>query len=162
MATGWILRDSRADDAPWMAELRALVMRDDLERLGRYDSVRVRRRFLDAFEPARTRVIVVRGTDVGLIAVRFAEDCRWIEHFYLRTDHQGRGIGSAVLGYVLGEHADDERPFRLNVLRGSRAQALYEAHGFLVDDEDPIDVVMVAHTRKKAPSSSTPSGVRGM
>ncbi|TNC45883.1 GNAT family N-acetyltransferase [Mumia zhuanghuii] len=136
-------------------------MRDDLERLRRYDSARVRRRFLDAFDPAHTRVIVVGGTDVGLIAVRSAADSRWIEHFYIRSDHQGRGIGAAVLGYTLGEQAD-ERPFRLNVLQGSRARALYEAHGFIVDHEDPIDVFMVAHTRRKAPRSSTPSGVRGM
>ena len=36
-----------------------------------------------------------------------------------------------------------DRPFRLNVLHGSRAQALYERHGFVVESEDAVDVFMV-------------------
>jgi hypothetical protein len=44
-----------------MAELRATVMRPDLERLNRYDSTRVRQRFLDAFAPEYTRVIQLGG-----------------------------------------------------------------------------------------------------
>ncbi len=133
-----------------MAELRAVVMRDDLERLGRYDPVRVRRRFLDAFDAAHTGVIVVDGVDAGLIALRPTEGAQWIEHFYVRADYQGLGIGSAVLGRTLAEHGD-ERPFRLNVLQGSRARALYEAHGFVVDGEDAIDVFMVRSHAQERP-----------
>ena len=88
----WSLRPSTAADAAWIAELRAEVMRPDLERLGRYDPVRVRERFLTAFDPACTRVIVVDGEDAGSIALRRDDDGWWIEHFYLRADLQGRGI----------------------------------------------------------------------
>lgn len=76
-------RPSVFADATWMAELRAVVMRPDLERLGRYDPDRVRQRFLDAFTPAHTRVIQVKGIDVGLVAMRPEPDGVWIEHFYL-------------------------------------------------------------------------------
>jgi len=124
-----------------MAELRAHVMRPDLERLGRYDPVRVRRRFLDAFVPENTRVIVVDGADAGLVAVRHERDAVWIEHFYLDPGVQGRGLGSAVLEMLL---ADDSiaLPFRLNVLRGSPARRLYERHGFDLESEDEVDVFM--------------------
>jgi hypothetical protein len=47
----WSLRAATADDAHWIAELRAVVLRADLERLGRFDPVRVRQRFLSAFDP---------------------------------------------------------------------------------------------------------------
>ena len=63
----WILRPALADDATWMAELRALALRPDLERLGRWDPVRVRRRFLDGWAPERTAVIRVAGRDAGLV-----------------------------------------------------------------------------------------------
>jgi GNAT superfamily N-acetyltransferase len=63
-------------------------------------------------------------------------------HFYLRPVLQGRGIGSAVLKSQLASGTGG-RPFRLNVLRGSRARALYERHGFVVEREDAIDVFMV-------------------
>ncbi|WP_350271581.1 hypothetical protein [Frondihabitans sucicola] len=46
------LRPATPDDAGWMAELRAVVMRPDLERLGRFDPARVRSRFLDGYSPA--------------------------------------------------------------------------------------------------------------
>lgn len=137
----WILRASTPDDAAWIADLRAEVMRPDLERLGRYDPIYVRQRFLRAFDPALTRVIVADGQDAGSIAVRPASDGVWIEHFYLAATHQGRGIGSQVLVRVLKEHAGDA-PLRLNVLQGSPARRLYERHGFVLYREDEIDAFL--------------------
>ncbi|MBT2474684.1 GNAT family N-acetyltransferase [Microbacterium sp. ISL-103] len=152
----WSLRESRASDAPWMAELRAVVMRPDLERLGRYDPVRVRQRFLDAFVAANTWVIVVEGEDVGLVAVRSENDAVWIEHFYLAPAVQGQGLGSEVLAGVLAEKGRESArdlaeapPFRLNVLQGSPARRLYERHGFVVESEDAVDVFMRAESRRR-------------
>ncbi|QCQ17219.1 GNAT family N-acetyltransferase [Microbacterium sp. RG1] len=137
----WSLRPSTPDDAAWIAELRAEVMRPDLERLDRYDPVYVRQRFLTAFDPAFTRVIVVDGADAGSIAVRPASDGVWVEHFYLATAHQVRGIGSQVLALVLDEHTGDA-PLRLNVLQGSPARRLYERHGFVLYHEDDVDAFL--------------------
>ncbi|EAP99336.1 putative acetyltransferase [Janibacter sp. HTCC2649] len=136
------LRQAAASDASWVAELRAEVMRPDLERLGRYDPVRVRQRFLTGFRPQVAHVIAVANAEVGLIAVRPEADETWIEHFYLRPDHQGRGLGEQVLRWAL-EQESEGRPFRLNVLQGSPARRLYERHGFVLEREDPIDVWMV-------------------
>jgi GNAT superfamily N-acetyltransferase len=124
-----------------MAELRAVVMRPDLERLGHYDPERVRRRFLDAFTPAHTRVIQQAGIDVGLVAVRPDADEVWIEHFYLDPAQQGQGIGSWALAQILLTDTAG-RPFRLDVLQGSPARRLYERHGFALESEDPIDVYL--------------------
>lgn len=136
------LRQSTATDASWMVELRAEVMFADLDRLDRFHPVRVRERFLNAFVPEQTYVIEVGDGIAGLIAVRPEADAQWIEHFYLRTDLQGRGLGSAVLADVMARHGD-ERPFRLNVLLGSPARRLYERHGFRFDSQDDdVDVYL--------------------
>ena len=140
-AANWTLRAAAARDAQWIAELRAVVLRPDLERLGRFDPVRVRQRFLTAFEPESTRVVMADGAAAGSIAVRAEADALWIEHFYLSPELQSQGIGSAVLKSQLALGAG--RPFRLNVLQGSRARALYERHGFTVDHEDAVDVFML-------------------
>ena len=140
------MRPAADNDAQWIAELRALVLRPDLERLGRFDPARVRQRFLSAFDPAVTQVVLVNGRAAGSIAVRPDEGSLWIEHFYLRADCQGKGIGSLVLRRQLGA-SQAGGPFRLNVLRGSRAQALYERHGFVVESQDAVDVFMVRHPR---------------
>lgn len=144
VVVSWSYRPSAPSDASWIAELRAVVMRPDLERLGRFDPVRVRQRFLDAFEPQLTRVIVVEGVDIGTIAVRPAAEAVWIEHFYLAPEWHGRGVGGAVLGATLAEARDDASPapYRLNVLQGSGARRLYERHGFVVESEDEVDVFM--------------------
>ncbi|WEO76129.1 GNAT family N-acetyltransferase [Cryobacterium sp. SO2] len=146
MTTEWTLAPSSPADASWMAELRAVVMRADLERLGRWDPVRVRQRFLAAFDSAHTSVITVDGASAGLIAVRPETDALWIEHFYLQPAQQGRGIGGQVLREIMATQGDT-RPFRLNVLQGSPARTLYERNGFVVDRQDPIDVYLEAPPR---------------
>ncbi|SDW67045.1 Acetyltransferase (GNAT) domain-containing protein [Arthrobacter sp. cf158] len=139
----FVLRPSVATDAAWIAELRAVVMRPDLERLQRYDPVRVRERFLNGFQPEHTYIIHSDGVDAGVIALRPEPDSQWIEHFYVAPAHQGKGLGGAVLRHIM-EASADERPFRLDVLQGSPARGLYERHGFELESEDPIDVFMVA------------------
>lgn len=152
MATTY--RSATEHDIEWMVELRAEVLRDDLERLGRYDPHRVRQRMRDGYLPASTRVVLEDDVEVGCVAVRTEDDARWLEHFYLAPDVQGRGIGGRVLRTVLAE--EDPRPFRLNVLQGSPARRLYERHGFTVDSQDDVDVFM---TRAARPSGrSAPSG----
>ncbi|SNT53080.1 Predicted N-acetyltransferase YhbS [Asanoa hainanensis] len=141
----WSLRTATAADVEKIAELRAIVLRPDLERLGRFDEHRVRQRFRDGFEPRHTKIIVVDGAFAGSIALRPADDGRWLEHFYIGPARQGQGLGEAVLRSVL-----DEDPIRLNVLQGSRARRLYERHGFTVEREDPIDVWMIRRSAATA------------
>jgi GNAT superfamily N-acetyltransferase len=142
-AVEWVFRSAQPTDVEVIAELRAVVMRPDLERLGRFDEHRVRQRFRDSFAPQHTSVIVAAGAFAGCVTVRPAEEGRWLEHFYLGPDHQGRGLGSAVLRTLLERADADGVPVRLNVLQGSAAQRLYERNGFTVEDQDPVDVYMV-------------------
>jgi GNAT superfamily N-acetyltransferase len=139
----WDLRPASLRDVEAVVELRAVVMRADLERLGRYDPHRVRQRLRDGFDPAHTWVIEVAGAFAGSVALRPAEDCRWFEHFYLAPRLQGCGIGSAVLSELLERCDRIGVPVRLNVLQGSPARRLYERYGFTAEAEDPVDVFMV-------------------
>ena len=136
------LRPSSEADAAWIADLRAGVMRADLERLGRFDPSWVRERFLRGFVPANTRLIELDGEAVGCVAVRTTPAEHWLEHFYLAAGRQGRGIGGLVLRRVLSEPRA-ELPWRLNVLQGSAARRLYERHGFVFEHEDGVDVWLV-------------------
>lgn len=139
----WVIRPAVVADVEAVAELRAVVLRADLERLGRYDDERVRQRLRDGFEPVHTWVIEAGGAFAGCVALRPAADAHWLEHFYLAPDLQGRGIGSGVLRALL-ERCDREGLLvRLNVLQGSPARQLYERHGFQLESEDPVDVFMV-------------------
>jgi GNAT superfamily N-acetyltransferase len=139
----WQIRPASPADVEAVAELRAVVLRADLERLGRYDGQRVRQRLRDGFAPQHTWVIEVSGEFAGCLALRPAADAHWLEHFYLAPHLQGRGIGAAVLYRLLAQCDRDGTRVRLNVLQGSPARRLYERHGFTVETADRVDVFMV-------------------
>jgi GNAT superfamily N-acetyltransferase len=88
---------------------------------------------------------LVDASAAGSIAVRPESHAQWIEHFYLIPEHQGQGLGNAVLRHVMMTQ-QDHRPFRLNVLQSSSARRLYERHGFVREHEGPIDVFLTAKT----------------
>ncbi|MFD5478008.1 GNAT family N-acetyltransferase [Streptomyces hawaiiensis] len=153
------MRPAQSADVEAIAELRAVVMRPDLERLGRYDEHRVRQRFRDGFSPGHTSVITTAGAFAGSVALRPCDDGHWLEHFYLAPALQGRGVGSAVLATLLSGTDTSGDVVRLNVLQGSPARHLYERHGFRVETQDEIDVFMLrpAPTRRPpAPRSAAP------
>ncbi|WP_207916720.1 GNAT family N-acetyltransferase [Micromonospora sp. KC723] len=121
-----------------------MVLRADLERLGRYDQQRVRQRLRDRFAPEHTWVIEAARGLAGCVSLRPAEDApHWPEHFHLAPRLQGSGIGTAVLRGLLEQCDRDGTLVRLSVLRGSPARRLYERHGFTLDTEDLVDVFMV-------------------
>lgn len=139
----WALRAALFADVDAVAEIRAVVLRADLERLGRYDGQRVRQRLRDGFDPAHTYVIEVAGVLAGSVALRPAADGHWLEHFCLAPAAQGLGIGSAVLARILTAADRAGVRVRLNVLQGSPARRLYERHGFVFESEDAVDVFLV-------------------
>ncbi|MBV7699251.1 GNAT family N-acetyltransferase [Streptomyces sp. TRM70350] len=139
----WELRPASGADVEAVAELRAVVLRADLERLGRYDERRVRQRLRDGFVPEHTWVIEADGAFAGCVSLRPAPDAHWLEHFYLTPHLQGTGIGGAVLRALLEQCDRDGTVVRLNVLQGSPARRLYERHGFAVESEGAVDVFMV-------------------
>ncbi|MFE5588779.1 GNAT family N-acetyltransferase [Streptomyces sp. NPDC056549] len=150
--TNWALRPGRAEDVEPIAELRAEVMRADLERLGRYDAHRVRQRLRDGFSPAHTSVIEIDGALAGCVTVRPYEDGEglYLEHFYLAPGTQGRGLGTAVLRELLDRADAAGLPVRLVVLQGSAARRLYEREGFTFESEDPVDVTLVRNPHPRA------------
>ncbi|MFJ5993943.1 GNAT family N-acetyltransferase [Streptomyces sp. NPDC092370] len=160
------MRPARPADVEAIAELRAVVMRPDLERLGRYDEDRVGQRLRDGFAARHTSVITTAGSFAGSVFLRPSGTGHWLEHFHLTPALQGRGIGSAVLRTLLDGTDSTGGLVRLNVLRGSPARRLYERHGFRVDTQDAIDVFMVRPPAGRprgtdGPPRRTPSPGRG-
>ena len=138
----WGLRAVATTDIEPLADLRAVVMRPDLERLGRYDEHRVRQRLRDSLSAQHTSIILVDGEFAGSITLRPTADRQWLEHFYLAPHCQGRGLGSAILRSILEQTDAQGATVGLNVLQGSAARRLYERHGFVMESEDPVDVFM--------------------
>ncbi|MFI9360749.1 GNAT family N-acetyltransferase [Kitasatospora sp. NPDC053057] len=139
----WTLEPAGLKDLEPIVELKAQVMRADLERLGRWDQERSRERVRKSFSTRYTSVLLVEGAFAGCVTIRPDEQGgRHLELFYLAPHLQGRGLGTAVLRHLLADADAAGDPMRLVVLQGSAAQRLYERHGFEVVHEDPIDATM--------------------
>jgi len=63
------------------------------------------------------------GTILGFIAFRDG----WIDHLYVHPDHQGQGIGPALLAKPLSSR-QTRRLWTFQ--KNARARAFYEKHGF--------------------------------
>ncbi|MEU5219537.1 GNAT family N-acetyltransferase [Streptomyces sp. NPDC020807] len=166
----WSMRPARAEDVEDIAELRAVVMKDDLVRLGVYDEQQVRQRMRNRFRPAHMRIIEVEGDFVGCVALipnadvplvghghEVGEgDGYWLESFYLAPGTQGRGLGTAVLRTLLDRADADGVPVRLQSLRGSAAVRLYEREGFTTTSVTEYDVWMIRQPRPQPQSRPQP------
>jgi len=130
------------EDLEGLADLRALVLYDDLTRLGRYDEVKVRERFRNSFDPSYTWIIKLEDSSVGCVSLKPTTEGALLEHFYIHPNAQGRKIGTEVLKMLLEQDEVRGKRVTLNVLQGSRAKRLYERFGFVVDREDEVDVFM--------------------
>lgn len=137
-------------DAEDLATLRVEAMRESLERVGRFDPARARRRFLDGFSPGHTRAIVLDGEQVGFFVVRPTADGLLLDHLYVRPTHQGRGIGAEVLREVFRRADEAGQVLRVGALRGSDSNRFYLRHGFELVEQAEFDNYYVRRPQARA------------
>lgn len=125
-----------------MAELRAEALRESLERLGRFDPVRVRERLRDAFVPDGMRHIVRDGVRIGYLTLlpRAADGTLRLHHLYLRPGTQNAGAGSWAMAWVQARARERACDVTLCALKGSDANRFYLRHGFRAVAEEPFDI----------------------
>ena len=129
-----------ADFEPLLA-LRIEVMREHLERVGRFTAERSRRVFRRHFDAPGLRLILV-GCDVaGCVGLRTGDDFLTLDSFYLAGRFQNRGLGAVILAALLAEADALGKPVRLEVLKQSPAGRFYERHGFVRIGEGEHDIL---------------------
>lgn len=127
-------------DPTALAELRAEAMRPSLEAVGRFDPERVRRRFLDSFDPEATLAVFEASVLVGFLVLRTRTDHLYLDHLYIAPVAQGRGLGAVLLCAVQAQIATPlAQEIRLIALTGSASGRFYQREGFVMTGSDGID-----------------------
>lgn len=90
----WTFHPATADDVHRIADLKVMVIREHIERLHPWNEEAARAHLRARYAPESVRIIEVAGRFVGCVALRQAEDCRWIEQFYLRRSSRGAVSGA--------------------------------------------------------------------
>jgi len=153
----FVFQAASEQDFQRLFALRIETMRPSLERIGRFDMGRAYDRFRNSFRPDHTRLIMIDGALAGCVALGPSEDGLLLEHFYIATSQQGRGLGSAVLKCLLDEAQTAGLPVRLSVLRQSEAGRFYQHHGFTVTAEDDWDIYYEWRPSAPPPTHSPPA-----
>jgi ribosomal protein S18 acetylase RimI-like enzyme len=128
-----------AKDVEALVAIRLAAMRESLERIGRFDPVRARTRFLTDFEPEHTRHIVAHGQRVGFVVIKPTADALHLDHLYILSAWQGQGMGASVLRLVFSEADALGLPIRVGALRESASNRFYARHGFELIERKEFD-----------------------
>lgn len=138
------------NDADTLVQIRIDAMRESLERIGRFDPVRARERFLASFDPAYCRYILVDGETAGFVLVRPESAHLLLDHLYIVPAHQGKGVGAAALDAVLGDADAQGLPVKVGALRESASNRFYQRHGFVKTAESEWDLYYIREPRPVA------------
>lgn len=122
-----------------LVSIRIEAMRESLERVGRFDPVRARERFVSSFEAHNTRYIEVSGERVGFVVVKHHRDELVLDHLYVIPRAQGSGIGAAVLTQIFQEADAAALPIKVGALKESASNRFYTRHGFQFVESGEFD-----------------------
>jgi GNAT superfamily N-acetyltransferase len=129
------------EDLERLVALRVVAMRPALERIGRFDPERARRRLIEQYLPEHTRLIWVGEAFAGCVAFAPAGPRRRLmQHFYLDPAWSGRGLGSAVMAALMAEADTQGLTVALTVVRESDANRFYPRFGFVETGRDAVDI----------------------
>jgi len=142
--------NTSADDVEALVQIRIDAMRESLERIGRFDPTRARERFLVSFDAACCRYILVDGVKVGFVLIRPEPDHLLLDHLYVVPEHQGKGVGAAVLDAVLADADAQALPVKLGALRDSDSNRFYQRYGFIKTGEREWDIYYAREPRALA------------
>jgi ribosomal protein S18 acetylase RimI-like enzyme len=81
------------------------------------------------------RIILADDRRAGILLVTERNGLRILKHIELTPEFQGQGIGTAVIGDVIGAAHRDGLGVTLLVFTANHAQRLYERLGFVVTEE---------------------------
>lgn len=135
-------RQARPDDREWLFQLKSATLRDYVAQVYGWDDTVQRQFFDERFDPAKVRIVVAGGTDIGMLQVEEGSDALFVADIALLPEWQGRGIGTEVLRAVLRQADRLRQPVTLQVLRPNPARRLYQRLGFRVVGETAAHFLM--------------------
>jgi ribosomal protein S18 acetylase RimI-like enzyme len=149
-------RPAVADDREFLAQLYATTRSEELDAAGfpfeqraafcRMQFEAQQKHYELYFARAVDQLIVLSESPqaelIGRELVARAADEIFLVDIALLPAYRGQGIGSVLLNRLFEQSAQQQCPVRLYAVQGSRAQQLYQRHGFRVMEEEGLHFLM--------------------
>jgi len=140
------LRQATDADYDFLYRLHVAAMRDLVTHVWGWEDARQERFFADHFDPAHSRIVIVDGMDVGVIAVEWGAADVFLANIEILPEYQRRGLGAALVTQIITEAEACHLPVRLQVIKINPARRLYERLGFVSTGETETHHLMaLAH-----------------
>lgn len=148
------LKPCRDEDREWAYALKSEAYREVVERqFGRWDEPFQWELFCARWSPAISRVILIDGVRVGILALEERTGELWLAEIQLVRAWRGRGIGSMLIRELLARARAARKKLRLQVLKENhRAQNLYGRLGLGVTGETRTHFLMEDQNASPQPS----------
>lgn len=127
-------------DSEILANLRVASMEESLKRIGRFDPITARNRFLNNFNPDETTLILINSEIIGFYVVQIQADCFYLSHLYLLAEFQSYGIGSKIISAIKANAIKQNLIVKVGALRDSKSNDFYKNNGFHKTHEDEWDL----------------------
>jgi ribosomal protein S18 acetylase RimI-like enzyme len=127
------LRPASEEDREFLYALHCCTMREAIEKTWGWDETWQLHDFDRRFRAYVVSVIECDGHAVGGLLLEWKPDSVYIHELQVLPDHQGQGLGTAVVERVIEEAATRGVSVALSVVPANlRAKQLYERLGFEV------------------------------
>lgn len=128
------LRDASEEDRSWLDQLRRAVYFDLMvETFGRFEEDRHQRHCEACWDQGNIQVVWVQQEPIGMLQVIECASTIELGEIQIGPEHQGKGIGSALLRDVIDRSRSAGKSLSLSVaLKNLKARKLYERLGFSV------------------------------
>lgn len=130
------LRPARVTDSEFVFSVKKDALGPYIEAVWGWDETFQLDFHAKDFDLNTVTIIAEGNIEVGWFEVDRTGDEIQLPALYILSEHQGRGIGTAVLEGLMREARKQRRSISLQVLKANpRARALYERLGFAVTGE---------------------------
>jgi predicted GNAT family acetyltransferase len=126
-------RRATMDDHPFLLQTLIITARDLMRTGWRMNDAAIIRDLHQRCLTMPWQIVLLRGEPVAALSVERKWRCFWVQGIYVLPEHQGQGIGTAILRRVLTDALAAGCGVRLHVMViNTRARHLYEQLGFRV------------------------------
>jgi ribosomal protein S18 acetylase RimI-like enzyme len=138
----FVLRAAVAEDVELLWRIQKSALGAYVEADFGTDEAQQRAYFDAHFDWLRHEIVQVEGRDAGYLMWEVRADHVYLANMALLPEFQRRGVGAALLGYVVGLAEKRRLPVRLQVLLSNPARNFYERHGFEVVGKTSTHLLM--------------------
>lgn len=113
-----------------------------IAQFGGWDPALQAKFFQQKWDAEEFEIAELGGVPIGVVATQWRPDHLFVAEIQIDPAHQGRGVGTMIMGELIAEATSRRIPVRLQVLRRSRARRWYQRLGFAQTGESSTHLAL--------------------